>query len=88
MISKELKAAVKLSNLKSYQIAQTAGLHPSTLSKIICGIEQVKENDDRVLRIGAVLGLPASHCFEPTKHQTHEDENGNEKGLTKDHGTV
>lgn len=63
MVSQKLKRAVKLSTLKSYQIAHLANLHPSTLSRIICGIEIVKDGDPRVLAIGKVLGLTKQECF-------------------------
>jgi len=63
MISRKLKNAVKLSDKRSYQIAFEAGLHPSTLSKIICEIEKVKQGDQRVIRIGNILGLQPEECF-------------------------
>jgi hypothetical protein len=72
MISKELIRMVKLSNLKSYQIAHKAGRHPSTLSRILCGIERVKDNDERVLKVGRVLGLPPENCFESTNEVNNE----------------
>ena len=64
MISKKFINAVKLSTWKSYQIAHKAGIHPSTLSRILCGIELVEENDERVLKIASVLKLDPSECFE------------------------
>ena len=67
MISKRLKQAVKLSELKAYEIAHEAEMHPSTLSRILNGIEDVKWGDPRVLRIGKVLGIKPSECFERTK---------------------
>ena len=63
MITKKLRDAVKLSEKKSYEIAHKAGLHPSTLSRIICGIERVKSGDLRVIQIGRVLGLSEKECF-------------------------
>lgn len=71
MITRILIDAVRLSNLRSYQIAQAAELHPSTLSRIICGIERVKPGDQRVLRIAKVLGLKEEDCFE-----LHDQEDG------------
>ena len=62
-ISKELKEAVKLSDRRAYEIAHKARLHPSTLSKILNGIEDVRSGDPRVLRIAKVLGLKADQCF-------------------------
>ena len=64
MISNKLKIAIYLSSRRHYQIAQAAGLHPSTLSKILNGIEEVHPNDPRVLRIGEVIGIPEEECFE------------------------
>jgi hypothetical protein len=64
VISKKLIESVKLSSLKSYEIAHKAEIHPSTLSKILNGIENVRDADPRVLRIGSVLGLRPGECFE------------------------
>ena len=63
MVSKKFVAAVKLAPLKSYRLAQEAGLHPSTLSRIINGIDLTHPNDPRVLAVAAVLGLPPDECF-------------------------
>jgi len=64
MISPKVKQAVKLSDLKGYEIAHLAEIHPSTLSRIINGIDEVKPGDRRVLRIARVLRLKAEECFE------------------------
>ena len=64
MISRKLIEAVKLSDLKSYEIAHRAQMHPSTLSRILNGIEEVMPGDPRVLRIAKVLGLSPEECFE------------------------
>lgn len=66
MVSEILKRTVKLYHLRAYQIAQLASLHPSTLSRILNGIEQVKPNDERVIRIGRAVGLRESQCFQET----------------------
>ena len=63
MVSKELRNAVKVSDLRSYQIAHEADLNPSTLSRIINNIESVKPGDPRVLRIARVVGLLPEKCF-------------------------
>jgi hypothetical protein len=63
-ISKILLKKVKLSSLKGYEIAHIAGIHPSTLSKIMCGIERVNPGDHRVISIGRVLGISANDCFQ------------------------
>jgi transcriptional regulator with XRE-family HTH domain len=64
MISRKVKEAVKLSDLKGYEIAHLAGIHPSTLSRIVNGIDEVKPGDPRVIRIAKVLGLRPEDCFE------------------------
>jgi transcriptional regulator with XRE-family HTH domain len=69
MISRRLRETVKLSDLKAYEIAHRANLHPSTLSRILNGIEDVKAGDLRVLRIAKVLGLKPDECFEELEHE-------------------
>ena len=62
--SRLLVNTIKLSNRRAYKIAQDAGLHPSTLSRLINGIEQVRPSDPRVIAVGRVLGIPQNECFE------------------------
>ena len=64
MVSKEFINTIKLSNLKSYEIAHAAGIHPSTLSRIVCGIEKVSSGDKRVITVGKIIGLRPDQCFE------------------------
>jgi transcriptional regulator with XRE-family HTH domain len=64
MISRKLREAIKLSELKAYKIAQEADVHPTTLSRILNGIEEVKPGDTRVLRIAKVVGVEPQDCFE------------------------
>lgn len=64
MLSQKLIHAVKLSEKRAYQIAHEAGLHPSTLSSLLNGIEKTKPFDPRVISIGKVLGIPAKDCFQ------------------------
>jgi hypothetical protein len=66
MLSQKLIHAVKLSERKAYRIAHEAGLHPSTLSSLLNGIEKVKTNDKRVIAVGRVLGISADECFQET----------------------
>lgn len=65
MISRRLREAVKLSDLRAYEIAHRASMHPSTLSRILIGIEDVRPGDPRVNRIAKVLRLRPEDCFEP-----------------------
>ncbi len=64
MVSKELRAAIKLGEEPAYKIAHRAGISSSTLSKLICGIDKVRPGDPRVLAVGRVLGLKPEECFE------------------------
>ncbi len=64
MVGRKLVEAVKLNHRRGYQIAHAAGIHPSTLSKILNGIELVKPGDHRILALAAVLGLDQRECFE------------------------
>lgn len=75
MISKQLRNAVKLSDKKGYQIAHLANLHPSVLSRIICGIDKVKPGDARVLAIGKVVGVSEAECFDGNSTELEFDEN-------------
>jgi len=69
MVSQRLKNAVKLSPKRAYVIAHEASLHPTVLSRLLCGIEIPKFNDARVIAIGKVLGLGPSDCFETGEEQ-------------------
>jgi hypothetical protein len=65
MVSRRLIEAIKLSDLKGYEIAHQAEMHPSMLSRrILNGIEEVMPGDPRVLRIAKVLGLSPDECFQ------------------------
>jgi hypothetical protein len=61
--SDRFKAAVLLNKKKAYEIAHEAGIHPSTLSKLMHGIEKVRPNDERIVRVGRVVGLSPKQCF-------------------------
>ena len=68
MVSQKLKVAIFLNPKRAYQIAHEAGLHPATLSKLLNGIEQPKPNDERILRVAEIVGLPANKCFVVESH--------------------
>ena len=63
-VSNKLRVKVKMNNIPAYRIAQLAGMDPSTLSKLICGISTIKPNDQRVIKVGEVLGISAEECFQ------------------------
>lgn len=64
MVSQKLKNAVKTNLEPAYRIAQKANLSQSMMSQLLNGIVDVKPGDERVIRIGRVLGLEESECFE------------------------
>jgi hypothetical protein len=72
MLSRELIKAIRFSNKKQYEIAHEAGLHYSTLSRMIHGIEQIRDGDPRVLRLGAILGVSRDKLFEPKVDERKE----------------
>jgi hypothetical protein len=63
-VSRKFIEALKLGDQRSYKIAWQAGLSPSTLSKLVNGIEKVKPNDPRVISAGRILGLKPNECIE------------------------
>ena len=63
-ISRKLYEAVKLAPLPQYEYAHELGLNPATLSQIVNGILITRIGDARVVRLGELLGIPESDCFE------------------------
>jgi hypothetical protein len=63
-VSEKFRAAVKLAPTPAYKLAWAGGVNPTTLSKLINGIEKPKANDVRVTEIGKLLGLSPDECFE------------------------
>ena len=68
-ISEKLWVAVRLSRLKGYEIANQAGIHPATLSRLLWEIKTVRPNDPRVVAVGKVLGLHSEECFEEVEDE-------------------
>jgi hypothetical protein len=58
--------ALKMNPKPAYKIAWEAGIHPSLLSKLLHGCERVKPGDERIIAVGAILGLEPEDCFEST----------------------
>jgi hypothetical protein len=63
-LSKRLLIALKTSDVRHYRLAHEIEVHPSTLSCWINGISSVPRDDPRILKLGALLGVPAGDCFE------------------------
>ncbi len=63
-VSREFKVRLKLADQPAYEIAHRAGVNPTTLSKLVNGIEPVKLDDERINRVAAILGLSAAEAFD------------------------
>ena len=63
-VSKRFRAELKTYNLPAYRVAQLAGVNPSTLSKLVCGIERVQSGDDRITRVAKIIGMDPREAFE------------------------
>lgn len=63
-LSREFLIRLKLGPERAYQIAQRAGVNPTTLSKAVSGITPVRPDDPRIIAVGRLLGLTDAECFE------------------------
>ena len=63
MVSKRFITAVKLDPRPQYKLAWEAKVNPVVLSQIITGYIKPGNSDERVIRIGKLLGLRPSECF-------------------------
>ena len=63
-ISQTFIIRLKLHSKPAYRIAQMAGVNPTTLSKLINGAEPIRSSDDRILRVGRILGLEPEEVFD------------------------
>ena len=57
----------RLDGEKQYALAARAGVHHTTLSSLLHDTFAVGRQDARVLRLGALLGIPEDECFEPVR---------------------
>jgi len=70
-ISRIFIIRLKLHREPAYRIAQQAGVNPTTLSKLINGAEPVRQGDDRILRVGRILGLEPDQVFDSRELVTY-----------------
>lgn len=63
IVSRKLIEKLKLADQPQYKLAWAANVNPTTLSKLINGIEKPKPNDPRIISVGHVLGIPPEECF-------------------------
>jgi len=66
-VSQQFLIRLKLNDLPAYKIAQRAGVNPTTLSKLINGIDRVRPKDPRIIAVGEIIGLGESECFERSR---------------------
>src|SRR5262249_28680234 len=66
-VSAKLVAAVRLYPRRAYEIAHACTPNPRTLSKLVNRIVWVALGDERVLRLAAFLGIPATEAFDPAR---------------------
>jgi len=64
MLSDRLRIAVRMADERQYRLARRAGLDPSIVSKWLNGIVDPKRGDPRVVKLGALVGVPADACFD------------------------
>lgn len=62
-LSQKFLAQLKLSNEPAYKLAWEAGLHPNTLSKYVTGYLRPHPYDERLIRVGVLLGLEPHEVF-------------------------
>ena len=72
-ISKELKDAVKTSPIQEYRQAQSVVWHPTWFSKIINHAVTVKPDNQKLIELGKIHGIPADSCT------TEEPDRNNDK---------
>ncbi len=63
-MNQKLKNAIKLSDMRQYEIARAAGIHHVTLSKLMHNIVDAKPGNPNVIAIGRVMGFSEKDCFE------------------------
>jgi hypothetical protein len=66
-VSWTLIAALKQAKRPAWKIAAEADINPATLSRLINGSLRPRVNDERLLRVGRILGVPADQVFEPPR---------------------
>jgi hypothetical protein len=67
MVSAKLRSEVLLlrsRGVRQYELARKARIHPTILSAILNSAIPVRAGDQRVVRVGAVVGVSAAECFD------------------------
>ena len=64
VMSQKLKDAIDNTPKKKYEIARSAGLDHSVLSKLCHDVLKLTKGDKRVLRLGQLYGIEREECFD------------------------
>lgn len=64
ILSKQFIERLKLWPEPQYKVAIQAQVHPSLLSKWVIGAQPVKVGDNRIIRVGKILGLKSDEIFD------------------------
>lgn len=64
MLSRKFMDALKASPMPRYRLAREADVHPTVLWKLVCGYQEPRNGDERLLRVGKLLGLKRDEVFE------------------------
>lgn len=67
VVSRKFVERLKLADKPAYILAWEAGFHPNTLSKFVTGYLRPRPNDERLIRVGALLGLSPEEVFKEEK---------------------
>ena len=66
-VSQTFIVRLTLHSEPAYRVAQMASVNPTTLSKLINGAEPIRPDDDRILRVGRILGLEPDQVFDSSE---------------------
>jgi len=62
-MSEIMKFKLKTSGVAMHKLARRAGVKPQTFYALHSGIATCRHNDERVIAVGALLGLTPAECF-------------------------
>lgn len=71
MISPALRTALfemRARGVRQYVFARELNINPTLLSHLLNGSIPIRQNDPRVLKLAAALGVPAEQAFAETEH--------------------
>jgi len=63
-VSQKFKDTIKLDTRPQYQLAIKVGLNPAILNHLIIGYTNPKPRDERIIRVGRLVGLKPGECFD------------------------